>query len=119
MLERQCAGHEDHEARFLEETRPGLDFQDVIGWCGHDGPHAAFPVCYRQIVPKNIDNLLCAGRCLGKGDTIDTFRLICPCFVTGQAAGVAAALAAQKGVAPRNLAFSDIAHALDSQGVYR
>lgn len=110
------------DAEFIigrDEIRKGLDFQDVIGWCGHDGPHAAFPVCYRQIVPKNIDNLLCAGRCLGKGDTIDTFRLICPCFVTGQAAGVAAALAAQKGVAPRNLAFSDIAHALDSQGVYR
>ena len=52
------------------------------------------------------------------GDTIDIFRLICPCFVTGQAAGVAAALAAQKGVAPRSLAYSDIRSALDRQTVY-
>ena len=86
-----------------EEIRKGLDFDDVVGWCGHDHSHAAFPVCYRQILPKKIDNLLCAGRCLGKGDTIDTFRLICPCFVTGHAAGVAAALSARKGVAPRAL----------------
>ena len=93
-------------------------FSDCIGWCGVDGPHKAFRVSYRQILPKKIENLLCAGRCLGKGDSIDTFRLIAPCFMTGQAAGVAAGLAAQKGVAPRALAYSDIAKALDAQGVY-
>jgi len=101
-----------------KEIFEGLNFDDVIGWCGHDGPHAAFPICYRQILPKKVDNVLCAGRCLGKGDTIDTFRLIAPCFVTGQAAGVAAALAAQKGVAPRALAYSDIKAALLGQDVF-
>ena len=35
------------------------------------------------------------------------------------AALFAAALAAQKGVAPRELAFSDLAKALDAQNVYR
>lgn len=97
------------DAEFIigrSEIRKGLGYRDVIGWCGHDGPHAAFPVCYRQILPKRIDNLLCAGRCLGKGDTIDTFRLICPCFVTGHAAGIAAALSAKLGVAPRDLAYA-------------
>ncbi len=101
-----------------KEICEGLDFKDVIGWCGHDGPHAAFPVCYRQILPRRIDNLLCAGRCLGKGDTIDTFRLICPCFVTGQAAGAAAALCAEKGLAPRALAYGDLARELDRQDVF-
>ena len=93
-------------------------FSDFIGWCGVDGPHKAFRVSYRQILPKKVENLLCAGRCLGKGDSIDTFRLIAPCFMTGQAAGIAAGLAAQKGIAPRALAYSDIAKALDAQGVY-
>ena len=83
-----------------------------------DGPHKAFRVSYRQILPEKIENLLCAGRCLGKGDSIDTFRLIAPCFMTGQAAGIAAGLAAQKRVAPRSLAYSDIAKALDAQNVY-
>ena len=91
---------------------------DPVCWLGDCGPHRAFPVSYRQLLPKKVDHLLCAGRCLGTGDTIDQFRLIAPCFVTGQAAGVAAALAAQKGVAPRALAYSDIRSALDRQTVY-
>ena len=100
------------------EIHDGPRFEDVVGWCGHDGAHAAFPVCYRQILPKKVDNLLCAGRCLGKGDTIDTFRLIAPCFATGQAAGTAAALAAKKGTAPRALAYAELRGELLRQGVY-
>ena len=100
-----------------KEIAEGLSFDDVIGWCGQDGPHAAFPVCYRQILPKKVDNLLCAGRCLGKGDTIDTFRLIAPCFMTGQAAGVAAALAAGKGTTPRALDRTQLRKALEAQKV--
>ena len=57
-------------------------------------------------------------RCLGAGDTIDTFRLIAPCFVTGQAAGVAAALAAKKNIAPRNLAYSELARELERHNVF-
>jgi len=102
-----------------KEICEGLETHDCIGWCGQDGGHAAFPISYRQLVPKRVDNLLCAGRCLGKGDTIDTFRLICPCFVTGQAAGIAAALAAQKGIAPRALAYGELAKALDAQRIFR
>ena len=109
------------DAEFLMDrasVRAGQDFEDVVGWFGADGPHAAMKVSYRSILPKKVDNILCAGRCLGTGDTIDTFRLICPCFVTGQAAGVAAALSAQKNIAPRQLAYADLRHALGVQGVY-
>lgn len=101
-----------------KEIAAGLKTDDLIGWCGHDGPHAAFPVSYRQIVPKKVEHLLVAGRCLGTGDTIDTFRLICPCMMTGQAAGIAAALAISKGVAPRALAYTDLSRALARQNVY-
>lgn len=99
-------------------VRAGTDYPDVVGWFGADGKHAAMPVCYRQLVPTRGENVLCAGRMLGAPDTVDTFRLICPCFVTGQAAGVAAALAAQKGIAPRALAYADVRRALEKQGVY-
>lgn len=101
-----------------KEIANGFDTKDVIGWCGHDGPHAAFPICYRQLVPKKVDNLLCAGRCLGTGDTIDTFRLICPCFVTGEAAGTAAALAATTGVRPRDLDVTRLQRTLEKNHVY-
>ncbi len=100
-----------------KEIAEGLNFNDVIGWCGKDGPHAAFPICYRQILPRKIDNLLCAGRCLGKGDTIDTFRLICPCFVTGEAAGAAAGLAALKGCTPRELDYGVLKKQLEKTNV--
>ena len=109
------------DAEFIigrKEIHDGLDFTDTIGWCGCDGPHAAFPVCYRQILPKKIDNVLCAGRCLGKGDTIDTFRLICPCFMTGEAAGTAAALAAKAGITPRDLDVKLLQRTLESHNVY-
>ena len=71
-------------------------------------------VPYRQLLPKKVENLLCAGRCLGSGDTIDTFRLICPCFVTGEAAGTAAALAAKAGVSPRTLDVGKLQKALSA-----
>ncbi len=109
------------DAEFImgrKEIYEGYDKSDTVGWCGHDGAHTAFPFVYRQLLPKKIDNLLCAGRCLGKGDTIDTFRLICPCFATGHAAGVAAGLAALKGVTPRTLAYSDLKSELLKQNVF-
>lgn len=101
-----------------EIAEASASLPDCIGWCGKDGPHSAFRVSYRQLLPKGVDNLLCAGRCLGTGDTIDTFRLICPCFVTGQAAGVAAALAAKGGVSPRALDRAALAAELEKQKAY-
>lgn len=102
-------------------SRKDLDrkrtFCDPIGWCGDAAGHKAHQIPYRAIVPKKIDNLLCAGRCLGTGDTVDTFRLICPCFVTGQAAGVAAALSAKGGVAPRSLEYALLRDELNRQQV--
>jgi hypothetical protein len=91
---------------------------ETIGWCGHDGASLAFAVPWGQIVPKKLKNLLVAGRCLGKGDTVDVFRLICPCFVTGQAAGVAAALAVRKGISSCDLDYPSIRRELLKQDVY-
>lgn len=73
-------------------------------------------VPYGQLLPKGIDNLLCAGRCVGAPDTIDTFRLICPCFVTGEAAGTAAALSALGNVRPRDLGVAKLQATLKSHG---
>ncbi|MDH5687810.1 MAG: FAD-dependent oxidoreductase [Candidatus Bathyarchaeota archaeon] len=43
-------------------------------------------------------------------------RNIPPCLITGQAAGTAAALAAEKGVKPRKLDFHLVREALEKQG---
>ena len=98
--------------------RKGERPADVVGVFGEDGRHKApLYVPYRQLVPKRVENVLCAGRMLGAPDTCDTFRLICPCFVTGEAAGTAAALCAKKGVAPRELPYADLRAALAKANV--
>ena len=86
--------------------------KEVVGWFGNCGAHNGMALPYRCLLPKRGENVLAAGRCIGAPDTVDTFRLICPCFVSGQAAGTAAALAAKKGVTPRMLSYADLKAAL-------
>jgi len=93
-------------------------YDEPIGWFGVNGSMKAFQVPYRALVPNKVENLLCAGRCLGTGNSADTFRLICPCMVTGQAAGAAAALAVREGVSPRALAYLKLRSELEKQKVY-
>jgi len=92
--------------------------EDVVALFGADGPHhAALKVPYRALIPKGVENLLAAGRCLGSPDTIDTFRLIAPCFVTGEAAGTAAGLSSLRGCTPRDLPYAELRHQLEKEGV--
>ena len=52
-----------------------------------------FEVPYRSLVPESIDNLLVAGRCISADHVAESgVRAISLCAMTGQAAGVAAAL---------------------------
>lgn len=110
------------EAEFIHSRAAeaaGGNAREVVGWFGADGPrHPAMPVSYRSLVPKKGENILAAGRCLGAPDSVDTFRLICPCFVTGEAAGTAAALCAKGGVSPRNLPYRTLAKALKDRNVF-
>jgi hypothetical protein len=57
---------------------------------------------YRCLIPKNVENLLVAGKAIST-DRDAYHRLLQQTMVTGQAAGVAAALCAQKGITPRQL----------------
>ena len=79
----------------------------------------AYDVPYRALVPETVDGLLVAGRCISCDPIAgNTMRLIVPCLVTGQAAGVAAALAAQHGCAPRDVPVDRLRAALRMQGAY-
>ncbi len=80
--------------------------------------HREMRVPYRSLVPRKIDNLLVAGRCISaKQDAMVQLRLIPVCFVTGQAAGTAAALALREGVTPRQLDVSLLQQTVSSQGM--
>lgn len=56
-----------------------------------------YTIPYRSLMPKNIKNLLAAGRCIsGSHEAQASFRIMPTCCSTGEAAGVAAAVAAQE-----------------------
>jgi hypothetical protein len=80
-------------------------------------PNISVP--YGALVPEALDNILGAGRHVACDPSSHTFlREIPQCWFTGQAAGVAAALAAGTGARPRDLAVSAIQRELLRQGAY-
>ena len=78
-----------------------------------------YDIPYRCLVPEKIDGLLVSGRCVSS-DYIacNSLRLIVPCFCTVQAAGCAAAIAAQGGFAPRRVPITELREGLVAQDVY-
>jgi hypothetical protein len=97
-----------------------IDIHDVSGGGGsfegpRDGPYYTIP--YRCLVPKNIENLLVAGRCLSAThEAHGSLRVMPPCFATGQAAGTASALALETNASPRNTDVRLLRDALIQQG---
>jgi hypothetical protein len=78
-----------------------------------------YDVPYRCLVPAQTDGLLVAGRCISADPNAgNTMRLIVPCFATGQAAGVAAALAVRHHCAPRDVPVDELRAELRAQDVY-
>jgi hypothetical protein len=74
---------------------------------------------YRSIVPKTIDGLLVAGRCISmdhKAATLISPRDIATCIAIGQAAGTAAALSIKENVLPRYLDIRVLQGTLKRQG---
>jgi hypothetical protein len=74
---------------------------------------------FRMIVPLRVENLLVAGRCASMThEGQSSARVSGACFVMGQAAGTAAALALEKQLAPRNIPASDLQRRLEREGAY-
>src|SRR3954466_11428214 len=74
---------------------------------------------YRMIVPQKIDNLFVAGRCASMTHGGQSAaRVSGPCFVMGQAAGAAAHLSLQSGVAAREVEIATLQQALERDGAY-
>lgn len=65
-------------------------------------PNGSYDIPYRCLVPVKIDNLLAAGKCVST-DRPAYLRYLQQTMVTGQAAGVAAAICARRGITPREL----------------
>ena len=73
---------------------------------------------YRCLIPKNVDNILFAGRCISVShEVLDLIREIPCCMATGQAAGTAAALAVKQEVNPRDVNIKELQEILIVQRV--
>jgi hypothetical protein len=98
----------------------GQVFDDEIGVSPSLAPKfPSISVPYGALVPAGLDNILGAGRHVACDASSHTFlREIPQCWFTGQAAGVAAALAAGAGVRPREVAPGAIQRELLRQGAY-
>ena len=83
------------------------------------GDHQEWQIPYGALVPKNVENVLAAGRCIS-GDRLmsDLIRVIPNCFITGHAAGAAGALASQDGCPVREVEVPKLQKLLRQQEAY-
>jgi len=73
---------------------------------------------YRCLIPKGINNILFAGRCISVShEVLDLVREIPCCMATGQAAGTAAALAIKHRINPRDVNVKELQEKLVAQKV--
>ena len=78
-----------------------------------------YGIPYRTLVTKGLDNLLVAGRCISSDRYIQSSIRVMPgCFITGQAAGIAAAMAAHGNTDTRGIQVKELQRRLASMGAY-
>lgn len=115
-----------------EDVLAARRFEDGIARCGapiedhHAGrdtrwayiPNSGtYTIPFRALLPRNLDGILVAGRCLSSThDAHASARSIGTCMAMGQAAGSAAALAADQGITPRQVQTDTLLTLLDRQG---
>ena len=106
-----------HVLRREELDQP---FEDVVAVTGHWTKYdCTYQIPYRSLLPQGVSNLLAAGRCISVDHRVHhATKEIPACFATGEAAGVAAALALRRGVAPPELDVSELQQALRKAGAW-
>ncbi len=83
------------------------------------GKGESYGIPYRALIPKNVKNILVAGRCISADREMQSSIRVMPgCFVTGQAAGTAAALACGKSGDVRAVGIGELTGTLKKLGAY-
>ncbi len=115
-----------------EDVVNARKFDDVIARCGapiedHDAggetrweylpDGETYDIPYRCLLPKDVEGLLVAGRCLSADhDAHASVRSMGQCMAMGQAAGVAASLAAAGGRTPHTISTAELQEHLRAFG---
>jgi hypothetical protein len=74
---------------------------------------------YRSLIPQKLNNVLVAGRCFSTDRLVQSAtRAMPPCLATGEAAGVAASLAARSNGRTRDVDTNELRAILKQNGAY-
>ena len=97
-----------------------LDIHNPVGKgtsLRHLPPGEAYDIPLRSLIPKSVEQVLVAGRCIsGTHEAQSSYRAMPIAMATGQAAGVCAALAAGRELRPRAVPVAQIQAELLRQG---
>jgi len=107
-----------NEARFDDSIGIFPEFIDGNGilWIPTTGRYYQLPL--RALIPKEVDNLLVAGRAIsGDIDAHASFRNMSCCVVTGQGAGVAAAVSIADEINVKDVDIKKVQQELKKQNV--
>ena len=93
--------------KILRDEDRDSRFEDSIGQVGDwRKPTPVWDTPYRTLVPRDVENILAAGRCIGiLDDAWEVYRVIPVAAMTGEAAGIAASLCADQGLLPKDLPY--------------
>ncbi len=99
---------------FHSSSKKDGSYDGAYGLCGSK----AAQIPYRALIPQKVNNLLAAGRCLSADQMAHSaVRVMPPCFAMGQAAGVAAAMAAKDQGDVRKINIAELRKELAREGV--
>ena len=83
------------------------------------GKGESYGIPFRCLQPETIDNLLLCGRCISCDRKVfSSVRVIPACYITGQAAGMAAAISAEKHIMPSQISTDYLRSELRDAGAF-
>jgi hypothetical protein len=116
--EYKLTGEDVLEGRVFDDC-VAMAVNPVINYYGYRRfmTHEGYDIPYRCLVPKNVENLLIAGRCMSSDQiAYESWRAMAHIFAIGEAAGTAGALAAESGVPVRHIDVKRLQDILTKQG---
>lgn len=106
------------QGRFEDSIAIFPEFIDGRGYLVLPLTGRYYQIPYRALLPRNVENLLVAGRCIsGEPIAHTSFRNMACCIATGQAAGTAAALSIREDVPVSKVNVKTVQEALKKQNV--
>lgn len=108
-LTREDLGEGRHFDDDITTAAFGIDIHNPVDDTQQCLPVKRYGIPYRSLIPKGIEGLLVAGRCIsGTSEAMASYRVTADCSAMGEAAGMAAAIAAKQGIGVRGVEVKEI-----------